>query len=126
MALSELEKKKKLICTLVIDFSFLPQVIWAAVLFFQIKNESPVLIRTGISSAFLAVCAEIVVFSLFCIIKRFYFLRGLLVCSYIQLIVTAFYFQYSQIYLKVWLFGVFGITVAVANLYALVHYRKLY
>ncbi|MCL2696576.1 MAG: hypothetical protein FWE74_00685 [Oscillospiraceae bacterium] len=79
---------KKNICSLIVQFSFLPQVIWAVALHRRLAANSYVLTNGALQTAFLLVFAEIVIFAALTSFKRFYAARFLLVGAYIQLILT--------------------------------------
>ena len=116
-------KHRKSLFALILDFSFFPQVIWAAVLFFKVNAESAVLIYNNLSTAILISCGLISVFAILCVIRRFYFLRVMLAASYITLVSTAFYFGYRQAYARFIVFAVFGTAIALINAAALYGYR---
>jgi len=120
-------ENKKLVYSLIIDFSFLPQIIWATLLFINIRGESPVLIYREVSTIFLVVFAEIAVLSILNIIKKFYFLRFLLIGAYLQLVFTVLLLSNapSFLYLRVFVFAAFGIIIALANMAALYGYKKI-
>jgi hypothetical protein len=127
---------KKTLFALIIDFSFLPQVIWAAITYKFIAFDSAVLIETGLQAAFLIVFIEIVVLAVLTAIKRFYLIRFLLLAAYVQLILTVVINEfYNRLFILggrlqflhhyIFVFAAGGILFALLNLYALYRYRKI-
>ena len=82
------DNKIKTILSLLIDITFLPQVIIAAWVCTAVFNDSYLLINTGLRLVFFIVLAEIAVLAILTAIKRFYITRFILFAAYIQLIVT--------------------------------------
>jgi len=125
---------KKETLALFIEFSFLPQVLAAALIYNAMKGDSYVLIDPSVRAAFFAVFAEIVAFAFLTIPKRFAFTRFLLIAAYVQLALTVvlskFYWrklvfgQYRGLNPIIYAFCAFGITLAVLNVTALVRYKK--
>lgn len=125
---------KKEFRALYIEFSFLPQVVAAALIYGGIRFDSAVLLNRSLRAAFFAAFLEIVVFAFLTIPKRFIFTRFLLMAAYIQLILTVtlskFYWRRlvfgSYRGLNPLLFGfcAFGIVLAVLNVIALIKYKK--
>ncbi|MDR2533082.1 MAG: hypothetical protein LBC82_09610 [Oscillospiraceae bacterium] len=117
----------KNICSLFIQFSFLPQVIWAAALYRKLAANSYVLTNSRLQTAFFAVFLEIVVFAVLTAFKRFYFTRFLLVAAYIQLLLTIVLFEFrrSQSLVNESLaFAAFGAFMAALNMIMLYTYKK--
>jgi len=121
---------KEKICSLYIDFSFLPQVIGSASIFWQIRFDSAVLLDKSLRSALYANFLEIAVFAFLTIPKRFRITRILLIAAYIQLPVTVRIFKFTWIarYVNMngYLYGfcLIGIILAALNLAALIRLRK--
>jgi len=119
---------KKSICSLVISFSFLPQVIWAAGLYRIITSDSYVLLDTGLQTAFLVVFIEITLFAVLTSFKRFYVMRVLLLGSYIQLMFTAlpYEFKHSEALRdNILIFAAVGAIIAALNMSSLYIYKNI-
>jgi len=125
---------KKETLALYIEFSFLPQVLAAALIYNAMKGDSYVLIDPSVRAAFLSVFIEIIVFAFLTVPKRFVFTRFLLIAAYIQLILTIvlskFYWrklvfgQYRGLNPIIYAFCAVGIALAVLNAVALNKYKR--
>jgi hypothetical protein len=117
----------KTLCSLYIQFSFLPQVIWAAPLYQRLAANSYVLTNTRLQAAFLAVFLEIIILSVLTAIKRFYVTRILLVGAYIQLLFTLVLFEFKRaehLVNEVFFFVAFGALMTALNMIALLIYKR--
>ena len=117
-------RERQTLFSLIIDFSFLPQVIWAVTLFVFVKGESAVLLSNSLAKAILAVFAEIAALALLSVTKRFYFIRYMQIGAYIQLVLTALIFGYRRAYVRFFAFGVCGIIIVFVNILSLYGYKK--
>ncbi|MCL2109383.1 MAG: hypothetical protein FWH20_08585 [Oscillospiraceae bacterium] len=119
---------KKLICSLIINLSFFPQAIWAAVLFHNLtRNDvfmSRYLIYDNHARVLLFSCAAIVIFALLCMMKRFYAMRLLLIAGYAVFAGTVLSLGVEGVYAACLGFAGFGICAAIANTVALYGYRS--
>jgi hypothetical protein len=115
---------KKTILSLLIQFTFLPQIIWAAFLHRKLMANSYVLTNGALQIALTVVFTEIVVFAVLTSIRRFYFTRYLLICAYWQLILTLIYFdvrleRFSALGNETYYFIAFGAIMTAINMIAL-------
>jgi hypothetical protein len=116
----------KTVCSLFVQFSFLPQVIWAAILYQRLVAHSYVLINTRLHMTFFAVFTGIVVLAVLTSVRRFYASRFLLVGAYIMLTAATLYFNFRGISAyqnQVAAFVVFGAFMTALNMTALYIYR---
>ena len=122
-------KTQKLIAALIIDLSFFPQAVWAALLCFNLMNNgyfsSRILIYNHYSYAILISCAAIVILALLSVMKRFYFIRLLLLSAYAAFVTSVLLFRFSGIYAACFSFAGVGVAVTLLNAVALYKYRKL-
>ena len=122
-------KKRRQLFALIIDLSFFPQAVWAALLYYSLmKNPyfmSRYLIYGYHADAMLFSCAAIVVLALLCLIKRYYIIRLLLIAGYMAFLIAVRLLGFSGVYLSCTLFAVFGIIVALLNLTALYGYKQI-
>jgi hypothetical protein len=134
-------KKRRTLFTLLIDFSFLPQVVAAAWIYSVVANDSVVLIKQHMQIAFLFVFIEIVVFAVMTAVKKFYLSRFLLIAAYLQLIITMYAVGFSGRELMLfgtlrwynviradsvfYVFAGVGIILAIVNLLAFYGYKNI-
>jgi hypothetical protein len=107
-----------------VQFSFLPQVVWAASLYSRLAANSYVLINARLQTALLLVFMEIVVFASLTSIRRFYLTRFLLIGAYWQLILTMIWFglrleRFAELNNETYYFIVFGAIMTAINTIAL-------
>lgn len=118
-------KKRREIYRLILDFSFLPQIITATVLYMFVKGESAVLLDSFIAKMYLAVFIQIFAFSFLTVPKRFYWLRLFPVLAYLELIAAALVSGYVSAWLRFFAFAFMGILTCAVNLCALYGWRQM-
>lgn len=118
-------RKRYNLYRLILDFSFVPQIVAATVIYMFVKGESAVLLDNYVAAAYLTVFSEIFILAVVNISKRFYFTRYLLALSYVQLMITGVLSGYTRAYFRFFSFAVLGIALCFINICALYGWKKL-
>jgi hypothetical protein len=118
------------LCSLIVQFSFLPQVIWAALLYRRLVANSYVLINTRLHIALFVVFIEIIVFAVLTSPRKFYFTRFLLAGAYLQLLATFIWFDFRlqrfiELHNEAHYFIAFGALMTALNVIALYIHRQI-
>ncbi|MDR2559845.1 MAG: hypothetical protein LBC86_09965 [Oscillospiraceae bacterium] len=119
---------RKKVCSLIVQFSFLPQVIWAALLHRKLAANSYVLTNGTLQIVLIVIFAEITALSVLCSIRRFYVTRFLLIGAYIQLIASMYFFglrfeRFAALNNETYYFIMFGAIMTAINAIALYNYK---
>jgi hypothetical protein len=115
---------KKVIYSIILQFSFLPQVIAAVLIYTKLKIESAVLIDGVLQKGLLIVFAEIAVFAILSVPRRFYFTKFLLFSAYAQLITVVLARRFSRGYTISVGFAVCGMVLVLINVLILRFFKK--
>jgi len=119
----------KTICSLFVQFSFLPQVIWAASLYLKLAANSYVLIAPRLHMAFFTLFLGIVVIAVLTSVRRFYLIRFLLLGAYTALLITVIPFEFRHaeniVRNEALMFAAFGAIMTALNMTALYIYKNV-
>lgn len=118
-------KKRREIYRLILEFSFLPQLIAATALYMFVKGESAVLLDPLTGNMYFIVFLQIFIFSFFTLPKRFYPLRIFPAIAYLELIAAGFISGYVNAWLRFFLLAFFGLSIIALNLCALYGWKNL-
>lgn len=118
-------KRRRDLYRLIIDLAFVPQMVWATVLYMYVKGESAVLLDNFLAQSLLAAFITVLLCALVNLNKRFYFTRFVAAGAYALPLATAVFSAYSAAYLRFGLLMLFGISINLISICALYGWRNM-
>jgi len=119
----------KTICAFFVQFSFLPQVIWASSLYLKLAANSYVLIAPRLHMALFVLFLVVIVLAVLTSVRRFYVIRLLLLGAYTVLLVMVIPFEFRHaeniVRNEALAFAAFGAIMAALNMTALYIYKNI-
>lgn len=110
-------QQRYMIYIMVLEFSFLPQVVCAVFLFLDLSGDSALLLSDSAYFAYLAVCSMIGFFSILAKLKRFRVPKYALLFCYALLLLLTVFTGFFRAFYRVITLALFGILLTVLGLF---------
>ena len=110
-------ERRLMLYILILEFSFLPQVVCAVFLFLDLSGDSALLLSDSAYFAYLAVCSMTGFFAILAKLKRFRVPKYALLLCYALLVLLTVFTGFSRALFRVVTFAAFGIALTVLGLF---------
>ena len=110
-------ERRFMLYILVLEFSFLPQVVCAVFLFLDLSGDSALLLSDSMYFAYLAVCSMTGFFAILAKLKRFRVPKYALLFCYALLVALSVFTGFSRAFYRVFTFALFGVLLTVLGLF---------